>query len=134
VALKGDAAAEKSKDQLSRDFPGRSIFEFCNNIGPLQTCRARRAMSALGGRAEAPGRAANAAYDPTQKSGAFRLHWPPTRRNRLALLLGAAVGQADVLKVDSLLGCDWNNLGDFEKLGIAKAEQEADARVIRKPL
>jgi hypothetical protein len=32
VALKSDAAAEKSKDQLSRDFPGRSIFDFCNNI------------------------------------------------------------------------------------------------------
>jgi hypothetical protein len=28
VALKSDAAAEKSKDQLSRDFPGRSIFDF----------------------------------------------------------------------------------------------------------
>src|SRR6476660_2712210 len=34
VALKSDAAAEKSKDQLSRDFPGRSIFDFCNNIDP----------------------------------------------------------------------------------------------------
>jgi hypothetical protein len=33
VVLKSDAAAEKSKDQLSRDFPGRSIFDFCNNIG-----------------------------------------------------------------------------------------------------
>jgi len=32
LALKSGAAAEKSKDQLSRDFPGRSIFEFCNNI------------------------------------------------------------------------------------------------------
>ena len=32
VALKSDAAAEKSKDQLSRDFSGRSIFDFCNNI------------------------------------------------------------------------------------------------------
>jgi hypothetical protein len=32
VALKGDAAVEKSKDQLSRDFPRRSIFDFCNNI------------------------------------------------------------------------------------------------------
>jgi hypothetical protein len=32
VALKSDAAAEKSKDQLSRDFPGRSIFDFCSNI------------------------------------------------------------------------------------------------------
>ena len=31
VALKSDAAAEKSKDQLSRDFPGRSIFDFCNS-------------------------------------------------------------------------------------------------------
>jgi hypothetical protein len=34
VALKRNTAAEKSKDQLSRDFPGRSIFDFCNNIGP----------------------------------------------------------------------------------------------------
>ena len=33
VALKSDTAAEKSKDQLSRDFPGRSIFDFCNSIG-----------------------------------------------------------------------------------------------------
>jgi hypothetical protein len=33
VALKSNTAAEKSKDQLSRDFPGRSIFDFCNNIG-----------------------------------------------------------------------------------------------------
>jgi len=33
VALKSNTAAEKSKDHLSRDFPGRSIFDFCNNIG-----------------------------------------------------------------------------------------------------
>jgi hypothetical protein len=33
VALKSDAAAERYKDRLSRDFPGRSIFDFCNNIG-----------------------------------------------------------------------------------------------------
>jgi hypothetical protein len=32
VALKSDAAAEKPKDQLSRDFLGCSIFDFCNNI------------------------------------------------------------------------------------------------------
>jgi hypothetical protein len=32
VALKSNTAAEKSKDQLSRDFSGRSIFDFCNNI------------------------------------------------------------------------------------------------------
>jgi len=37
LALKSDAAAEKSKDQLSRDFPGRSIFDFCNNIGAKRT-------------------------------------------------------------------------------------------------
>jgi hypothetical protein len=37
VALKSDAAAEKSKDQLSRDFPGRSIFDFWNNIGTFRT-------------------------------------------------------------------------------------------------
>ena len=38
VALKSDAAAEKSKDQLSRDFPGRSIFDFCNNIEGKADC------------------------------------------------------------------------------------------------
>jgi hypothetical protein len=32
VALKSDAAAEKSKNQLSRDFYGCSIFDFCNTI------------------------------------------------------------------------------------------------------
>jgi hypothetical protein len=32
VALKGDAAAEKSQDRLSRDFLDCSIFDFCNNI------------------------------------------------------------------------------------------------------
>ena len=37
MALKSDTAAEKSKDQLSRDFLGRSIFDFCNNIRQKQT-------------------------------------------------------------------------------------------------
>jgi len=37
VALKSDTAAEKPKDQLSRDFPGRSVFDFCNNIGTNRT-------------------------------------------------------------------------------------------------
>ena len=37
VALKSDTAAEKSRDQLSRDFPGRSIFDFCNNICHFRT-------------------------------------------------------------------------------------------------
>jgi len=32
MALKNDVVAEKSKDRLSRDFWGRSIFDFCNNI------------------------------------------------------------------------------------------------------
>ena len=32
AALKSDAAAEKSKDQLSRDFLVCSIFDFCKNI------------------------------------------------------------------------------------------------------
>ncbi len=97
-----------------------------------------RGVQQVGGYLGYSGRGANslgkAARDPTWKSGAFRLHWPPRRGNRLVLLLGAAIGQADILKVDSLLGWDWNNLGDFEKLGVAKAEQEADARVIRQPL
>jgi hypothetical protein len=33
TALKSDAEAEKSKDQLWRDFLGCSIFDFYNNIG-----------------------------------------------------------------------------------------------------
>jgi hypothetical protein len=37
VALKSDGAAEKSKNQLSRDFEGRSIFDFCNKIGTQRT-------------------------------------------------------------------------------------------------
>jgi hypothetical protein len=49
VALKSDAAAEKSKNQLSRDFQGRSIFDFCNNIGTKRTCRCSRRMSAVEG-------------------------------------------------------------------------------------
>src|SRR6478735_8128787 len=52
VALKSDAAVEKSKDQLSRDFWGRSIFDFCNNIGTFRTWRDVRLESAFGGRAE----------------------------------------------------------------------------------
>jgi hypothetical protein len=32
AALKSDTVEEKSKDQLSRDFPDRSIFDFCSNI------------------------------------------------------------------------------------------------------
>ena len=55
VALKSDAAAEKSKDQLSRDFPGRSIFDFCNNIGTFETSRRTATMSAYRGRAEVVG-------------------------------------------------------------------------------
>src|SRR5258705_11127635 len=52
VPLKSNTAAEKSKDQLSRDFPGRSIFDFCNNIGTFRTCRDFGAESAFGGKAE----------------------------------------------------------------------------------
>jgi hypothetical protein len=49
VALKSNTGAEKSKDQLSRDFPGRSIFDFCNNIGTYRKCRSAIAMSAIWG-------------------------------------------------------------------------------------
>ena len=69
-----------------------------------------------------------------RKSGAFRLHWPPMRGNLPAPLLGAAIGQADVLIADGVPGWDWNNPGNFEKLGVAKAEEEADARVCRQAL
>ncbi len=52
VAPKSGAAAEKSKDQLSRAFWGCSIFDFCNNIGTKRTSRLQCAMSALRGKAE----------------------------------------------------------------------------------
>ena len=48
MALKSDAVAEKPKDQLSRDFLGCSIFDFCNNIGTKRTCRPALTMSVLG--------------------------------------------------------------------------------------
>ena len=46
-ALKSDAAAEKSKDQLWRDFWGRAIFDFCNKIPSKtdivsQACQVRK--------------------------------------------------------------------------------------------
>jgi hypothetical protein len=44
VALKSDAAAEKSKDQLWRDFQGCSIFDFCNNICQQRTSAGREKM------------------------------------------------------------------------------------------
>jgi hypothetical protein len=54
VALKSNTAAEKSKDQLSRDFPGRSIFDFCNNIGTKRTNGNGLTMSVLEGKADFP--------------------------------------------------------------------------------
>ena len=47
-------AARMSKNQLSRDFPGRSIFDFCNNIGTLRTSAAGATMAVRGGRADLP--------------------------------------------------------------------------------
>jgi hypothetical protein len=46
VALKSYTAAEKSKDQLSRDFSGRSIFDFCNNIDPQETLAGSKSRNA----------------------------------------------------------------------------------------
>jgi hypothetical protein len=54
VALKSDAAAEKPKDQLSRDFLGCSIFDFCNNIGTKRQFARCKAMSEVGGKADLP--------------------------------------------------------------------------------
>jgi hypothetical protein len=39
VSLKSDAAAEKSKDQLSRDFLGSLDFRLLQNIGTFRTWR-----------------------------------------------------------------------------------------------
>src|SRR5437762_614671 len=55
VAPKNGAAAEKSKDQLSRDFWGCSIFDFCNNIGTKRTYRAGLRCPFIGGKAEVTG-------------------------------------------------------------------------------
>ena len=46
VALKSDAAAEKPKDQLSRDFLGCSIFDFCNNIGAKRSFGSPQGLAA----------------------------------------------------------------------------------------
>jgi hypothetical protein len=51
-ALQDIAAAESSKNQLLRDFRGRSIFDFYNKIGTFRTCRPGRRMSALRGKPE----------------------------------------------------------------------------------
>src|SRR5258705_8056478 len=68
VALKSDAAAEKPKDQLSRDFLGCSIFDFCNNIGTSRTWRDVRLESAFRGRAEVALRAVRSVDDPKRTS------------------------------------------------------------------
>src|SRR6478752_363755 len=43
-----DAAAERPRDRLWRDFLGRSIFDFCSNIYTKPTCRRGRLMSLAG--------------------------------------------------------------------------------------
>jgi hypothetical protein len=56
VELRSDAAAEKSKEQLARDFLGCSIFDFCNNIGTKRTSNDVRYWVAIGGKADMPGK------------------------------------------------------------------------------
>src|SRR5262245_2924331 len=50
------------------------------------------------------------------------------------VLCGAVIGQADVPDLHGVLGREWNNLGDLYEAGVAKAEQETHAGVIRQPL
>jgi hypothetical protein len=47
AALKSYRAAEKSKDQLLRDFWGCSIFDFCNNICHFQTHAPQQTASSI---------------------------------------------------------------------------------------
>ena len=54
MALKSDTAAEKAKDQLWRDFPGRSIFDFCNNIATFRTSRDIWLESVMPSKADTP--------------------------------------------------------------------------------
>jgi hypothetical protein len=78
VALKSDAAAEKSKDRLSRDFWGCSIFDFYNNIGTNRTNRSGLAMSVDWGGPEVTPGSQTDAIDPERTSGqwsAMFLNW-----------------------------------------------------------
>jgi hypothetical protein len=52
LALKSDAAAKKPKDQLSRDFVGRPIFDFCNNISQTRKWPRSNGTSLLPSRAD----------------------------------------------------------------------------------
>src|SRR5260370_25957368 len=56
TALQRVAAARKSKNQFSRNFRRRSIFDFCNTIGTKRTYRVRSVMSAFKGKAESAGK------------------------------------------------------------------------------
>jgi len=47
LALKCVGTVEASKNQLSRDFWYRSIFDFCNSIGTKRTWRDVRLESAM---------------------------------------------------------------------------------------
>src|ERR1043166_7730275 len=51
-ALRSIAVAEPAKNQLLRDFRRRSIFDFCNTIGPKPTSHPSLLMSASGARAD----------------------------------------------------------------------------------
>src|SRR6478736_1574612 len=79
VALKSDAAAEKPKDQLSRDFLGCSIFDFCNNIGTFRTWRDVRPESDFG--------AVRSAYDPQRTWPSLGRHAGFSRRALRVLCL-----------------------------------------------
>ena len=46
MALKSNAAAERSKFQLSRDFSGCPIFDFFNNINPQEQTFSRMGLVA----------------------------------------------------------------------------------------
>jgi hypothetical protein len=65
VALKSDVTAEKTKNQLLRDFWSCSIFDFCNNIGTNRTNRAGLSMSVVPGGPEVAGNGQNVVFDPT---------------------------------------------------------------------
>ena len=107
TALKGDAAAEKSKDQLWRDFLGCSIFDFCNNIGTKRTWQSCRSMSAMGKSGLAPDVAGSPLMTPTATS-AVPIECASLNRARPAPLEGEARRIATADKV-----CIPARRGDF---------------------
>ena len=80
-ALQSVAAVEASKNQFSRDFRGRSIFDFCNSIAPQRT--SRRLFNHLVGEGKQRRRKREA-----ERLGSFQIHVQPKLSRQLHRQIG----------------------------------------------